>query len=138
MSALDVEDRFWPRVDTTGECWLWTGGTTISGYGQISVDYRKVLVHRYAYELLVTPIPDGMEIDHLCHQRNCVRPDHMEVVTHAVNMARIRPRPTCPKGHEMADANVLRRADTGHRICRACRDERNRQAYQRRKAQQTP
>lgn len=134
MSAADAMVRFWRRVDTSGECWLWTGGTTTHGYGQMSVDFRKVLVHRFAYELFRGPIPDGLEIDHLCHVRNCVRWDHMEAVDHATNMARQRWKPECPKGHAMTGDNVLRRADTGHRICRACRDERNRAAYQRRKS----
>ena len=138
MSAADAPQRFWKQTDTTGECWRWLGGKTISGYGQLSVHYRKVLAHRFAYELLVAPIPEGMEIDHLCHERDCVNPAHMEVVTHAENVRRTRPKPYCPQGHAMTGANVAMRADTGHRICRQCRVERNRKAYQRRKATATP
>lgn len=134
MSAADAVDRFWRQVEVTDECWLWQGGKTLHGYGQMSIDYRKTLAHRFSYELHYAAIPAGMEIDHLCRRRDCVNPAHLDVVTHAENMRRLVGRPTCPKGHAMTDENTLRRADTGHRLCRACRDERNRAAYQRRKA----
>lgn len=134
MSADDAVPRFWQKVNITDGCWTWNGGTTVHGYGQMSVNYRKVLAHRFAYELLVAPIPAGMEIDHLCRVRRCVNPRHMEPVTHAENMARQVPRSHCPQGHEMTEANTVRRADTGYRMCRQCRDERNRRGYQRRKA----
>jgi len=135
MTALDAPQRFWSQTDKGDGCWLWTGGKTLAGYGQLSIDYRKTLAHRYAYELLVGPIPPGMEIDHLCRNRSCVNPQHMEAVTHAENMRRQVRRPHCPQGHEMTGHNLMYRKDGGGRICRACRDQRNRSAYQRRRTQ---
>lgn len=82
--------RFWAKVevDESG-CWLWTASTN-HGYGHfwVSPDVGKVYAHRYAYELLVGPIPDGLEIDHLCKVRNCVNPEHLEPVTKEENWRR--------------------------------------------------
>ena len=86
MSASSPDIRLWSRVDKSGECWLWTGTCSPKGYGYIGVNYKKLLVHRFAWELLVGPIPDGMEIDHrpTC-PKCCVNPDHLRVVTHKQN-----------------------------------------------------
>ncbi len=80
-----VEERFWANVDKTTTCWLWTGRLNWRGYGEISVKNKFVKAHRYAYEFLEAPIPEGLEIDHLCRVRNCVNPDHLEAVTHKEN-----------------------------------------------------
>lgn len=87
----NIEARFWARVDKTDTCWLWTGGgVTRHGYfyGRLTVGRRQVLAHRYAYELLVSPIPEGLELDHICRVTRCVNPTHVEPVTHAENMRR--------------------------------------------------
>lgn len=88
MSALD--ERFWAKVDrrSDAECWLWLAATAGAGYGQFGANGKSVRAHRYAYEALVGPIPDGLEIDHLCNIRLCVNPGHMEPVTHAENVRR--------------------------------------------------
>jgi hypothetical protein len=65
-------------------CWEWTGGHTADGYASTPSGYA----HRVVYEFLVEPIPDGMTIDHLCRNRGCVNPDHLEPVTHSVNALR--------------------------------------------------
>lgn len=137
--AGDPEARFWPRVNRTPEgCWLWTAkAQTSNGYGQLRVNGRMVLVHRFAYELLVGPIPEGMQIDHLCRVRRCVNPDHLEPVTNLTNRQRSAPfrprmhRPTrrphpreqthCIKGHPFDEANTGAQP-TGRR-CRACARE---------------
>jgi hypothetical protein len=89
-------ERFWPQVDFDGPggCWLWTGQANKGGYGAFSVgsrydgNRRGVRAHRWAYEALVGPIPEGLQLDHLCRNPPCVNPAHLEPVTHAENMRR--------------------------------------------------
>ena len=82
-----TEVRFWRFVAKTDTCWLWTGATA-SGYG-LFWDERQVRAHRWAYESEVGPIPEGLQLDHLCRVPLCVRPDHLEPVTGAENMRRM-------------------------------------------------
>lgn len=125
------EQRFMAKVDRSGECWLWTGFVMKKeGYGRFGVEGRKVaLAHRWSYEHFVGPIPEGLELDHLCRVRRCVRPDHLEPVTHRENTLRglapivlgTRQRAVthCPKGHPYDGANTIYRK-TGARRCREC------------------
>lgn len=86
-----VLDRLLARTDVGPDCWLWTGYCDRDGYGVIgTTDRRSDLVHRVAYLALIGPIPDGLELDHTCRVRNCVRPAHLEPVTHLVNVRRAR------------------------------------------------
>ena len=126
-----------------GRCWLWDGPVNAYGYGWGNAGRdRSRLVHRLVYEELVGPIPEGMELDHLCRTRNCYNPAHLEPVTHAENMRRNRvtqqqpppgPRtPThCPKGHDMSDAYV--RPDGKGRQCRVCQLDRDQRHKAKRK-----
>lgn len=85
------EDRFWAKVQKTETCWLWTAAKNGPGYGQFGLGTREdglVFAHRFAYELVVGPIPEGLVIDHLCRTPACVRPDHLEPVTMRENMRR--------------------------------------------------
>jgi hypothetical protein len=79
-------------VETPGPmatpCWRWTGATDSSGYGNVKVQGRVRKAHRVVYELLCGPLPAGMEGDHLCRERACVRPEHIEPVTHIENAQR--------------------------------------------------
>jgi hypothetical protein len=86
VAIAQAEERFWKRVEITDGCWLWPGTRNAKGYCQFSVDGKKIYVHRFAYELLVGPIPEGQELDHrhTC-PKNCVRPTHLRVVTHKQN-----------------------------------------------------
>ena len=85
--------RFWDRVLVTETCWLWTGATQTRGYGSVGVgNGRTALAHRVAYQQTVGPIPDGMTIDHVCENKVCVNPDHLEVVTRAENTRRAAER----------------------------------------------
>lgn len=69
-------------------CWLWKGVLTENGYGRHKRGLKHVRVHKLYYEKYVGPVPDKLELDHLCHVRHCVNPDHLEPVTHTVNMQR--------------------------------------------------
>ena len=83
--ALTIEQRFWAKVEKTPGCWTWKGSTDGKGYAQIRVNDRIVLAHRLSFEWVHGSIPDGMFIDHICHNRKCVRPDHCRLATNAEN-----------------------------------------------------
>lgn len=85
-----LEERFWAKVITGPNCWLWIGslGGWKGGYGQFRVGAGLVRAHRFAYEASGGTIPDGMELDHLCRNTWCVRPEHMEPVTPLENKRR--------------------------------------------------
>ena len=132
--------RFWSYVNQDGPtpehrpelgpCWVWTGYTSPDGYAILAVreDGRKTTRYmaRWSYEHHVAPIPEGHEPDHLCRNRPCVRPDHLEPVTHTENVLRgespqaLNARKThCSRGHEFTPENTGQQA-TG-RFCRACK-----------------
>ena len=108
-------------------CWTWRGSKTNEGYGTLAVAGRTVYAHRLSYETFVGPIPPDKQIDHLCRNRACVRPDHMEVVTRKENIlrgesptAKNARKMTCPRGHPLTPlAN-------GYRHCQVCKTERTR------------
>lgn len=133
---MDPVARFWKKVEITDPdgCWLWTASVR-KGYGQFALRPQHVVAaHRHAYESLIGPIPDGLEVDHLCRVHRCVNPAHLEPVTHAVNMGRSLPGNAsvtyCPAGHEYDEANTY--THNGKRHCRACNRRRSRE-YQARK-----
>lgn len=78
-------ERFWSKVDKTDECWLWTATITRDGYGQFWVSGKMVRAHRFSWELVNGPIPEGTQVDHRCHVRRCVNPAHLRLVTHKQN-----------------------------------------------------
>jgi len=83
--------RFWRKVDKTDSCWNWTAATLVKGYGRFGIGNKKLmLAHRWAYIDAYGPIPPYEVIDHLCRNRSCVRPDHLEAVGLLVNSARGR------------------------------------------------
>lgn len=123
MSTL--AERFWSKVNRTEECWVWTAGLHQSGYGRFYVGGKRVKAHRFAYESEIGPVPEGLELDHLCRNLRCVRPDHLEAVTHQENVRRgmspfgISARKTeCPQGHPYDEQNTY--VDRGRRRCRKC------------------
>lgn len=130
-----TEDRFWAKVDKTDTCWLWRGAIKDGGYGNFLAD-KHTLAHRFAYTLLVGPIPAGLTLDHLCRVRRCVNPRHLEPVSNAENVRRgIHPRKThCLRGHLYSEANTWRDKD-GHRFCRQCMAARNAKRQRRRPSQ---
>lgn len=137
-----AEDRFWAYVAFGEGCWEWTGARNPTGYGHSGIKRieRSGYAHRLAYTLVVGPIPEGMTLDHLCRNRGCVRPGHLEAVTHRENVLRspiapaaINARKThCPKGHPYAGYNLM--VMRSGRACRTCRNEQARRYYAKRRA----
>lgn len=126
-----AEQRFWEKVNKTDTCWLWTAAQNGAGYGQLRMTrHSNAYAHRFAYELLVGPIPEGMQLDHLCRVRHCCNPDHLEAVTPKVNTnrstaseanrARHAERTECANGHPFTEANTRIDPKRGVRHCRAC------------------
>ena len=116
--------RFWAKVGEVGDCWEWNASRTKSGYGQCNPEYGTRLAHRAAYIFMVGD-PGALQLDHLCRNRACVNPYHLEPVTSKVNNgrglqgARESARTHCPYGHPYAGEN-LRLLTNGKRVCRAC------------------
>lgn len=107
-------------------CWLWTGGRKARGYGSFTVGKRAFNAHRWAYETWVGPIPEGLEIDHICANPPCVNPAHLEPVTHEENVRRWVERQggMCKAGKH----NRVETGTTNDGKCRACHNERRRVA----------
>jgi len=133
---LTVVERFWAKVNKNGPvwngtpCWVWRPPLTRKGYGVFWFNKRLELAHRYVYELMVGPIPDGLQIDHLCRNRACQNPAHMEVVTSGMNTLRGESpaiiqsrRNVCSQGHPFDLFNTFF-TRSGWRRCRECYRER--------------
>jgi hypothetical protein len=129
-----ARERLLDKRRFNGDCWEYAGATR-NGYGYFGYRGRPRDAHRVAYQLFVAPIPPGMEIDHLCRNRLCFNPAHLEVVTHQENMRRggrhnsYSKRTHCVHGHEFTDDNTLittRGDGRTLRVCRACRVRRDR------------
>jgi len=109
-------------------CWIWPGYKDAKGYGK----FRSTTAYRWVYEELRGPIPEGMQLDHLCRVPACVNPDHLEPVTNAENMRRRYALVThCANGHEFNEENT--RYNRGYRRCRPCDAIRQRKYKQRQK-----
>lgn len=141
--------RFWRRVEASDSdgCWLWVGQLNHAGYGVFQRGYGSTLAHRVAFEWMVGPIPEGLELDHLCRVHNCINPRHLEPVTRDENMRRARGwkhpnhrnvgKTHCPHGHPYDAENTYVNAN-GDRICRACNRRRSLENYHGRTANARP
>jgi hypothetical protein len=144
--------RLWAKVDKDGPapgdrpdlgaCWIGASRRP-DGYVTVYVAGRTVLGHRLAYESASGPIPDGLELDHLCRRPGCVRPSHLEAVTHRENIARgaspawiTHQTGVCQRGHVMTGKALMVVGTTGARLCRVCVNARSllryHEAYERR------
>jgi hypothetical protein len=125
--GLSMSARFWAKVDIRSYdgCWEWTAARH-NGHGFFNVGGRTTTAHRVSYEQIVGPIPDGLQLDHLCRNRGCVNPMHLEPVTCGENLARgetinaINAAKThCPQGHPYSGEN-LKITPQGFRECKEC------------------
>jgi hypothetical protein len=135
---IPLAERFWRHVNKDGPipeqrpelgpCWSWTGTIMEIGYGMLGFERKHLLAHRISYQLNVGEIPSELELDHLCRNRGCVNPTHLEAVTRLTNFLR-GDHPSavafrvgsCKNGHERTAENTIVRPD-GRRECRVCRD----------------
>jgi hypothetical protein len=131
---VDPAVAFWRRVvkGDSGSCWSWAGPHTKTGYGKNNYSrngrFVHYMAHRMAWQLTNGPIPAGLEIDHLCRNRGCVNPAHLELVTRDENARRagvfqrgVLRKATCKHGHALTGSN----RDSRNR-CRACHRDRQR------------
>lgn len=124
--SIPLHERLLKKIQKTNGCWTWKAATTggSNAYGTIYLNGRNRLAHRVMYELHFGEIPDSKEIDHLCRNKMCVNPDHLEPVTHRENMLRANvgaqnaSKTHCPHGHEYTPENT--RVKNGSRNCKAC------------------
>ena len=140
LRGVPLVDRLMYRTALMDNgCWLWLGATNAKGYGHIrSVENGPLIsVHRVAYELANGAVPEGLEVDHLCFERACLNPDHLEAISHTDNVRRGRHnqnhgKAECINGHAFDDANTS--IDSlGKRVCKTCARDRMR-AHRARKA----
>lgn len=144
MSNRNVPERFWPKVLKSNGCWEWIAGKDSKGYGCFWLDCWMQPAHRVSYLLAHGSIPEGMDIDHLCMNRACVNPAHLEAVTHYVNIrrspntipSRNAAKTHCPHGHEYTEANT--QIENGRRRCATCRRAQGRIRSRRRRRSDVP
>lgn len=136
---MSLPERILSKIQRTGaDCWNWVAATNSNGYGLVSIEGSAKLAHRVVYTELVAPIPDGLTIDHLCRNKVCVNPAHLEVVTIAENNRRAAETiTTCRNGHRLEGDNlrIKRRARGVQRECVTCTREASRRFRERAKGE---
>ena len=132
-----VLERFWEKVEVNEKtaCWNWLGSLFSSGYGQFKLTHTKnVRAHKFAYEVNRGKVPEGLTLDHLCRNRKCVNPNHLEPVTQKENLMRgnsiqaMNSKKThCNKGHSLSGDNLY--IHNNKRYCKICTNETKRIFY---------
>lgn len=133
LNTSEETNRFWSKVDRSGSCWEWTSLCHKTGYGRFKLRGRMAVAHRIAYVNTVGEIDEGMELHHLCGNRRCVNPRHLQPLSKSAH-AKIGPlaqdeseKDCCPQGHPYSSENTY--VWRGSRFCRECRRRSKRQAY---------
>ena len=110
-------------------CWIWTGAKGKSGYGNIGINKKTYSIHRIVYEIEKGQIPIGYQIDHLCNNKICINPYHLEAKTPKENIIRALKisknhhmnKTHCKRGHEFTKENIYFNQNVNGRICKICR-----------------
>jgi hypothetical protein len=133
---MNRTERFIERVEKTELCWNWGGCVLRGGYGQFWDGTKKIYAHRYSYQIHRGPIPEGLVVDHLCRNRKCVNPEHLEAVSASENIRRgdfarvpgsdsrftgvgIR-KSHCIRGHNLEENATHTKGNPNFRRCRIC------------------
>lgn len=122
IALFDLPPRIAEKIEIRDRHWMWTGWANDAGYPYVTFEGRDQPAYRVVFELLIGPIPEGLELDHLCVTPMCVWPFHMEPVTHAENQRRIAARFTsCRRfGHDWSIPTNVRIRPNGRRYCAEC------------------
>lgn len=129
----DILEYFWSKVEKTDTCWNWIGTKKSNNYGQFWLNNKPYRVHRIVYELYKGKIPNGLILDHLCRNRRCCNPEHLEPVTNQENVVRglagktvnrynpHKDKTHCSNGHPYSGENLL--FNKNKRVCRTCKKD---------------
>ncbi len=123
--GMDAIDRFWCKVSISDSgCWQWLDLQNYAGYGRFWFNGKMLRAHKFSYNLFIGEVPEGLELDHLCRNRLCVNPEHLEAVAHQANSSRgevgawERAKTHCPRGHPYDEKNTY--LEGMKRKCRTC------------------
>lgn len=119
---MNIEQRFLTHLKKTETCWFWTARVNTSGYGTFSAGRRSVLAHRFAYEMWVDEVPDGLFLDHTCTNRNCANPAHLRVVTKKQNAEH---RTGAQVNNKLGVRGVMRDESSGKYIAQMKHNQKN-------------